>query len=1470
MQVKEDIAKWLRNAGIIDELPPAFGPNKIILLDAFTTQHLESGQLILPLIRRLHTIMSANNREVSPLPESKAMKTADSASAKLYNWKIIYKALDAVGINVDEDKKLLIMAGDNDIVIEILEEILEKEKSSQRFLPKISSTPTLKKKGKKPKIAKDGALYIDSVNVYRGLDSTDTCLEFLLVTFCQYFELKPKQAAGLLTQGNKYLAHIIVKGLKGDLKPIYSWYKTILEHLSRLTDLMINEEPNGSIKLVLSAFRPGFLSKNEDIAHACCDLYNSLFEVLIEKNMMGALWDWFQSEGVSACVISLQRLREGIANDITDLFVKFGPDNLNNIVCNIMKETAENSKIYLSLLQTLFEGLINHKEVFKRSGLFDYYIGTVLREGDYDSNKDLSTRHIGINLLCNIWMEYQEYFKTREDITSSFLSVLKRGCRDKSWMIRISCLSRLFALLDSFYETKNLYAPILFKTLTFLLIENYSSETMREFIMSNMIQLLEQIQSLPVGIIVEPLFKQLQILEEISMNIFDFDFYIAIARHPRISSENAVQMLDSLGRVYLNDIQFSKAASTPFVLLTSRFFDKPIVQEYIIKYLQVALNMIVASEKQKKPLQKKLPRYLNQPVVLGQPLTVEDFDEETTILHKRNLILDLTAKLMKLENSDFNEKIKLILLQGNRTVKRSTGNNFKGFEVLLEIIGNSDEMIREYESQNMSIMPYREAMSDRAESGIMSPAIYRPPPITGKIADDLEKIKHKKIQSEKAKKEQETFFKNKSMKMLQSSRTVIERRKIELGLSETALIAPKILPEIGGNVYYIDLNEEPPNEVSTISKITKRYALPLSLLYRKYQKYQKISQNRTELHKIPLEDVINETQILLLLKDHSIFGPFLKREDAIWIIKEYAKRDQKSDTMFDMKGFVGILIQVAGNLASNYKSQAILPISYNYYSLLMEFRNNGGKATWIYDEPDPGNGDREVVKYLNSMLKENPEYEMPPNYQKFIDHDIELSYFIPEEIGLKESQKNSIEILDELLFDTLGVHFLHPQLSLTPVTRARGYKPMKAQSPRHKILPPSLPPYINLSSVLRFELSQLINRYPTDHAIECAKVLEDLLYSVEINSATLVSVSPIPPSKIQNQALHKKEMEAAAQRLNQQKFEEKFQKIKKQTEAEHQKLKEEKERKEREEQKLKEEQEARENERKMKKEEKLKEKIKEKKKMVQNWKEIKEKEESEKQEKEEMEKRWKESRREEIERKLKERTQNMITEMKKITQEKEEAKKKALESEENNKEKLNELKKKSMKFIDEQRQKRSQEYKEKLALNQLSVDHEIRSVLEEFSKSLEVLFDISAKSSKKSKIEAPYGLDYAGFLKFALNFVMIPGIIPQERLLKIFRSITKDKVSDQSILSYPEFEEALIRIAAYGQEYIHRFIKKPVESSDLLNCTGDTLRGLLKYMNLTQDPKDTMVLMQQIITSKPLEARERKKLANDILRESSN
>ena len=66
----------------------------------------------------------------------------------------------------------------------------------------------------KKKVVKEG-VDILTMNSERPLVDTESTLEYILNTLCRAFEMKPKQAAALLTNNNQFLIHSIVKGVKG-------------------------------------------------------------------------------------------------------------------------------------------------------------------------------------------------------------------------------------------------------------------------------------------------------------------------------------------------------------------------------------------------------------------------------------------------------------------------------------------------------------------------------------------------------------------------------------------------------------------------------------------------------------------------------------------------------------------------------------------------------------------------------------------------------------------------------------------------------------------------------------------------------------------------------------------------------------------------------------------------------------------------------------------------------------------------------------------------------------------------------------------------------------------------------------------------------------------------------------------------------------------------------------------------------
>ena len=82
-----------------------------------------------------------------------------------------------------------------------------------------------------------------------------------------------------------------------------------------------------------------------------------------------------------------------------------------------------------------------------------------------------------------------------------------RGCRDRLKIVSALSVSLMTALLDQFAKDRNEYAPILYKALTFILIEQYNNMDLREEILHGFIKLFRTYQGMPINILCDPLLK---------------------------------------------------------------------------------------------------------------------------------------------------------------------------------------------------------------------------------------------------------------------------------------------------------------------------------------------------------------------------------------------------------------------------------------------------------------------------------------------------------------------------------------------------------------------------------------------------------------------------------------------------------------------------------------------------------------------------------------------------------------------------------------------------------------------------------------------------------------------------------------------------------------------------------------------------------------------------------------------------
>ena len=83
-------------------------------------------------------------------------------------------------------------------------------------------------------------------------------------------------------------------------------------------------------------------------------------------------------------------------------------------------------------------------------------------------------------------------------ILEMIISALSQGCRDRSKSVSILSIGLMFGLLDTFSNVKNNYAPVIYKALTFILVEVYQNVDLRFEILHNFTSLFRNYPNIPI------------------------------------------------------------------------------------------------------------------------------------------------------------------------------------------------------------------------------------------------------------------------------------------------------------------------------------------------------------------------------------------------------------------------------------------------------------------------------------------------------------------------------------------------------------------------------------------------------------------------------------------------------------------------------------------------------------------------------------------------------------------------------------------------------------------------------------------------------------------------------------------------------------------------------------------------------------------------------------------------------------
>ena len=940
--------------------------------------------------------------------------------------------------------------------------------------------------------------------------------------------------------------------------------------------------------------------------------------------------------------------------------------------------------------------------------------------------------------------------------------------------------------------------------------------------------------------------------------------------------KHAVQLIDVLGKVYLSDMVYSRAAMAAFCGLATRFLDSQPMLEYLSAFLKFGLTQVQSTEKSLKD-----KRYI-------KAQSYEYKAEIGFLRRKRDVVLEMAQWLLQLGHEELNSRIKDLCAATVLDMKPSQGDS-KGLLLVLREFGDPQTVLSAYQ-KTKDLEEISEALVPVDASSL--PRERKPFPWKRAFADIEQAKKRAKEREQKLRDEQDSNLRRLTAKQTQLA-LQLDIRRVEQGLAKdagTAVYAEGLAAKLVSaeeEAALREFTEEEKDDLDAVGLVTKKYSRVFKVLFQKYAGTGFARKKEAAMAFDWLAERKNrlfDSEYIRLFLDLRVLPRLISKEEVRSVLKAYCHKvtHQAELNWVDYRGFVGCFCQFAYYIFGREPQDlSYLPPVVSVKALIDTMRTAtkaSGHSTEVYDEPDPGSGDKDVVRQLTKLLAEDPNTPLPAGYKRVQDQDLTVSFTVPRLLDLSPAVSAALEVVDKVLFEGLQIHFLEPRIQYFTVYRAKGVtvkkekvvlppiheRPaslLKRQIRAHVDDKPKEVPRssVHLSPVLKFQLAHCSEEEQA-RVRECAGLLEDMLHSLSLHMTRVIvreaakhrPVKTQSPEVLRGDKDKKPTVDPAMKARRAQKQREVLAQLQKAM-ADKQKLKQDKEASEQRE-KAKAQQRAQVLAAKKRKERQERELVV-KEQQVQQLEETKRKQEAEQRLQAVAQVKQRKAARE-----FKKKAEERLSEALEKKRREGLAKRPATISGPDLREEIAESQRRFERQLREDKKRQEGQDRRKEDFRKFAESREVQSLLERYGKALELVFSFYCKQSLTRLHQQPESLfnelKFTDFARLLSQFGVVPTLVPSEVALLTFNSLTRLKPRSAGLpatLTYPDFLVALLRLTEEASEKLNQMAlhleSRGKDKPDTLSAK--TLQALLTCMELSLSQREIVEKLKQLQGPRP-------------------
>ena len=420
-----------------------------------------------------------------------------------------------------------------------------------------------------------------------------------------------------------------------------------------------------NLSLILSTLRGGLYSSNKEINIRTMKVYSRLFFHFYALELLKEAWEWFISpEGVLEEIITIMQKHKDIRQLGFELLVNIGRGNLCKLFEEYLKDNWSFIVFFIPFLSKLMDKVTcaEKKEgVDKGSNELKKLIGCLI-SSVVAFNNEGSDKAMVVTLFSELWFELEEFIDPNHKIANRTLNALKSAVRDKNLSLQVLSIAYLFKLLEVAIMKKSQYAPTIYRTLAFILIENYQVEEIRELILDNFTTLIDN--KIPIEVLIEPLSRQIQIVQD-NFNVTDYKLYNKIIQSAICNDKDTVQVMDVLSKIILSEPLFSNIAKILLINMMKKKGKNNAVIGFLKKFIKVSLVLLVNTIKKK---------------------------QVTALEHMMCLsIIEILQMIQRARDEELKKLLETLAVEAYLELKISAKEDYPPLKVLVSYYGNLEE-----------------------------------------------------------------------------------------------------------------------------------------------------------------------------------------------------------------------------------------------------------------------------------------------------------------------------------------------------------------------------------------------------------------------------------------------------------------------------------------------------------------------------------------------------------------------------------------------------------------------------------------------------------------------------------------------------------------------------------------------------------------------------------------------------------